>query len=473
MSETAVPAPVPVAPPRRRWRRWVLLGLALLLAAVVGGYLVLDYTRERDLNEAVAEADRLDPGWRFDDLEAARADVPAAENGAALVLAAAAKMPGAWPAPPAAGGLGLDERLADLAPSERPDDADLKLLRTELGRVAGALDVARDLADHPRGRHTVAWSGDLISTSMVHAQQVREVAVMLALDARLRALDGDPEGALRSCRAALNAGRSLGDEPLPISQVIRVSCAIQALRALEVVLAQGSASPKSLEELQRALAEEAEEPLQLTAARGERVFFYYSLAGFRSGRVNRANYGLRSSFLGPTGDNIIDGTRARACQAAYLHYDNELVEIAKLPAEEQQERLKALKPPAQRLPLLLDALSRGNDGPSWSQAFHRAKAELRCAAVALAAERYRVAKGQWPEKLDVLVPDYLPAVPADPFDGKPLRLRRTEDGIMVYSVGSDGADNGGNLDRKDGKAPGTDLGFRLWDAARRGSANHP
>jgi hypothetical protein len=466
MSETAVPEPQPLAPPRRRWRLWVLVGLALVLAAVVGGFVALDYFRERDLRAAEAEADRLDPGWDFDALEAARADVPDAENGAALVLAA--KVPGAWPAAPAAAVPGLEERFADLAPPQRPDDDTMKLLRAELAKVAGTLDVARDLADRPRGRFAVTWSGDLIGTMMSHVQQVRVVGFALTFDAYLRALDGDGDGALRSCRASLNAGRALGDEPAPISQFIRASGSRRAARAAERVLALGEASPQSLAEMQRALAEEAEEPLQLTTARAQRVFFYHSLAAMRSGKVSRANFGLRTSMLGRHGDDFIDGARARACQTAYLHYHNEMVEIAKLPVEKQQDRLKSLSPPPQRLPLLLDALARDGDEPSAVWAFHRAKAELRCAAVALAAERFRLAKGHWPERLEDLVPDYLPAVPADPFDGRPLRLRRMDDGILVYSVGADGEDNGGNVDRKNERSPGTDLGFRLWDTARRG-----
>ncbi len=471
MSETAIPEPVPVSPPRSRWprRALALLGLAAVLAVVVGVYLYFDYARERDLRETIAEADRLDPGWRFDDLEAARAEVSNAENGAPLVLAAAARMPGRWPAPPPAGGPELEERLANLAPPERPDEADLKNLRAELAKVAAALDVARDLADRPRGRHTVAWSADLISTMMTHVQQTRDVARLLAFDARLRALDGDTEGALRSCRAALNAGRSLGDEPALISQLVRVSCARQGVRALEQVLAQGEASPKALEDLQRALAEEAEEPWELTGARAERAFYFQALGAMQNGKVNRANFGLRSSVLGPTGDNFIDRAQARACQAVYLHFDNQLVEIAKLPPENQAERLKALRPPPERLPLLLEALTRGEDGPWMVRAF-QGKAELRCTAAALAAERYRLAKGRWPDGLDALVPDYLAAMPADPFDGRPLRLRRLADGIVIYSIGADGTDDGGRLDRKDPKAPGTDLGFQLWDADKRGSA---
>ena len=68
------------------------------------------------------------------------------------------------------------------------------------------------------------------------------------------------------------------------------------------------------------------------------------------------------------------------------------------------------------------------------------------ARVACALERYRLANGHFPEILNALVPQYLKELPQDIMDGQPLRYRRTEDGqFVLYSVGSDGVDNGGQL----------------------------
>src|SRR5207247_417513 len=91
----------------------------------------------------------------------------------------------------------------------------------------------------------------------------------------------------------------------------------------------------------------------------------------------------------------------------------------------------------------------------------------RCAAAAVAAERFRQRTDQWPAAIDELVKaGLLKAVPTDPYDGRPLRLKRVADGLAIYAVGPDLADNGGNLDRNAIK-PGTDLGFRLWDVPAR------
>ena len=51
-----------------------------------------------------------------------------------------------------------------------------------------------------------------------------------------------------------------------------------------------------------------------------------------------------------------------------------------------------------------------------------------------------------PASLDELVPRYLPSVPLDPFDGKPLRYSASKQ--VIHSVGTDGKDAAGS-DRVD------------------------
>lgn len=63
------------------------------------------------------------------------------------------------------------------------------------------------------------------------------------------------------------------------------------------------------------------------------------------------------------------------------------------------------------------------------------------AAIALAA--FHREHRAWPSSLDQLVPAYLPALPLDIFDGKPLRYRLATNGPLLYSIGSDFTDDGG------------------------------
>ena len=78
-------------------------------------------------------------------------------------------------------------------------------------------------------------------------------------------------------------------------------------------------------------------------------------------------------------------------------------------------------------------------------------ARLRATQTALAIELWRAAKESptsAPEKLDELVPQFLAQIPADPFDGKPLRYARQKAGYIVYSLGPSGVDNGGQINLK-------------------------
>ncbi len=67
------------------------------------------------------------------------------------------------------------------------------------------------------------------------------------------------------------------------------------------------------------------------------------------------------------------------------------------------------------------------------------------AAIALAIRLYVLDHGRRPARLEALVPDYLPAVPDDPFarDGRAIRYRSDEAQPLLYSVWLNGADDGG------------------------------
>ena len=85
----------------------------------------------------------------------------------------------------------------------------------------------------------------------------------------------------------------------------------------------------------------------------------------------------------------------------------------------------------------------------------RLRAEFRLLISGLALRCYTVENGQPPERLADLVPDYLSELPKDPYSGKPLLYRRNAKGYVLYSVGSDGRDDGGQPG--DNIEPGTDM----------------
>jgi len=85
--------------------------------------------------------------------------------------------------------------------------------------------------------------------------------------------------------------------------------------------------------------------------------------------------------------------------------------------------------------------------PAYDKALLRTSdnlARFRLLLLKLAVHAYRLDNAEPPAELEALVPDYLPAIPMDPFSGKPL-LGLVRDGtFVVYSVGPDGEDDEAN-----------------------------
>jgi hypothetical protein len=67
----------------------------------------------------------------------------------------------------------------------------------------------------------------------------------------------------------------------------------------------------------------------------------------------------------------------------------------------------------------------------------------------------------------------LKEVPVDPYNGEALRYKLRPNGAVVYSVGTDGVDNGGAINRAQYLNPGVDQGFELWDVDARRQAPLP
>jgi len=94
------------------------------------------------------------------------------------------------------------------------------------------------------------------------------------------------------------------------------------------------------------------------------------------------------------------------------------------------------------------------------------EANARQVRIAVALTRYRLKHGAYPSDLGALVPEWLPAIPADPFDQKAMRYRLDGRDAIIYSVGRNGKDDGGNIEpaARAGRDDHADHGYRLAGA---------
>ena len=237
-----------LSPPRvSRRRRYLIVVLLAGITLVGGTYYWLLGSSNRQIQAAMDEADRLDPGWQFADLEAARAVIPDKENSALHVLAARELLPPNWQKwmnPPPVGP-GLVESLEDLSPEIKLNEKQHQGLAGELQKAEPAIAEASRVAGMPRGRYAIKWSKDVVGTLVPHVDSARLISRILRYDATLQAEAGDQSGALASVAAAIYVGRSLGDEPSMAAQIARMYCSRQALIALERTLAQSERAQRN------------------------------------------------------------------------------------------------------------------------------------------------------------------------------------------------------------------------------------
>ena len=416
---------------------------------------------ESDLAAAVAGLDAAEPDWQIVQLHAARNKrLPPSERNAASLALEAVKL-----APPSLAEFDPQGEFRTSAVSNRlcgeSTIAEAERVRAE---CVAALAVARRLRDTSEGGFAVTPAlPHPIGTLTPHVLKLREAANLLALDALVEARAGRPAPALDSCRAVLNVGAGgIGDEPLLISQLVRISCALTAVTATERALAWGADPPDAgLARLQTALASERVAPRLEYGYRGDRALVFAELAG-----LDVAGELAKQLPPGPASDALVRlaghylRREVAAGRLAALKLHAGLIAAAKLPDDVRRSRATAgaLRRVPEPLPWELGAAVAYELRPSASRldaAENRVRARLACAEVGMACERFRLKTGRFPAKLGDLPAELLAAVPSDPYTGGPLGYRVGADGVTVYSTGPDKIDDGG------------DIGFRLWNADRR------
>jgi hypothetical protein len=478
MSEKENPERPILEPPRVKGRNVLLVGASILVClALAYDYFVIHSMEkagqqdtlqeeiqqgnpEERLQEAIAEADRLDPGWRLAQSEEKRATIPDEQNSALVIMAAHNLLPANWPLwerPEAPENQNRSQEelrslhagLWDVEPPVQLNEDQTKALRQELRRAEEALTSARKVAALPKGRFPNTRGGSAVWISR-----------LLYYDALLRAQDEDLDGALTSYRAVLNCCRSIDNRA---GMGLPVNWLQMAIKMVERTLAQGELSEAALLSIQRDLEEEVEQLSLLTEAREKRRANDAWMQAVQNEETKPISPYIKMS-LDPSELALVRRVIINL-RPVLLKHNNRFVEFAKLPEEQQLARLKELQvAEADIHPLAPFEVRRMFAAPTViTAAFHRYQASLRSDFVMVSVERFRRAQGRWPDTLNDLVPSYLPKVPLDPFEGSPLRYRRLDDGVVVYSVGLDGRDNLDIDPRKDAR----DLGFRLWDVPKR------
>jgi hypothetical protein len=492
----------PPSPRRPRFWLRILLLFAFILAAPFGWFLIGRVRVEWRLRSAWAEAERLDPGWRYDELEAKRGPLPDAENGAAPIFEAIAHFPKRgyepqWTQIPFAPDISKDEReswgwkfehaLFDLPGNVALNVQQEKALVGEVKDWSAALEAARRLKNYRAARfHYTIKNGHRL---WEQASATRGIAELLHWDLLVHCHRQDWRAAVDSIQAACALGHMHAEEAVIVNQLLRHALYWTALTSSQRLVGQGEPPATLLSEIRQKLRLEVEHPHLIwivRAARDDVEVMFQQLQSasltdeefaeimWASGQDQKqANDGAAG---GPATNGLFNQWRERASRdwkarhAELVESLNQWTFLAKLPIQEQFEAFKRRKAVG---PAELDRTVQNVVESSF-----RLHAQLRATDAGLAVECYRQKHGRWPERLDDLTPECCDAVPIDMYTGKPLQYRRHKDGVVVYSVGPDEKDNGGKL-RREADEPyvpfpeGLDFGIMLWDVAKRRAPPRP
>jgi hypothetical protein len=433
---------------------WPLVGLAAMFvlakAVAAGTLLFIDNAVMAEVRAARVEAAGV--------LQSVVPPVlPADDNAAPLYLQAF-------------GLLEADKALRnEKSPLEQATVADLgtEEVAAILARHAATLDLLRRATAKPGCRFDRDWSRISYSTTLPEISSIRQAARLLALAARRAAADGDVATALADLIRVHRLAGHVAAEPIVISGLVDFAIDAMALETLAEIL------PRATAEDAAPLADPAladfvrAQPSIQRQFLGEEAFGLGTFADLVEGKV-----GLDDLSIGPAPAGISFLYRCFFVPAELAEYQaamkrlQELAHRAAEPGERYPEIARAAEAVEREVAagrrgyfasLLVPALSRVFEAQARSQARHRA------AAVLLAATRARLEAGALPESAESLVPEWLLALPADPFRTEgPLTVKTNADGWLVYSVGPDGEDDGGPMPAGAKPAEGNDdIGLRL------------
>jgi hypothetical protein len=265
------------------------------------------------------------------------------------------------------------------------------------------------------------------------AQDRRHAGQLLHVSAVYYANQGDTVAAVTAIEDGLRLSDSLQRESGLIGYLLRIGCLGLTLNGLERSLSLTAFTDTQLKELSAALARTGSTLNFTRAIVTERCFMI--------------EIWRNPSRLGPTGPSLpvrmLPGMR-QTWLTDILDHMGAYIEASPLPPAERLKRFRQIRDRMQQLSFL--HVMAKDTTPAIARVAEldlRARAHLELAQTALAIERYRLAGGKVPQRLEELVPQYLKEVPSDPFDGNPIRYRRADPGYCLYSVSDDGQDNGG------------------------------
>lgn len=308
----------------------------------------------------------------------------------------------------------LPERGAPLEPEA------LEPSQRLLDQNEDTLALAHQAAKLIRARYPIDLTVG-VDVDLGYLKTLRHLARLLALEANVNAQQGDTQAAVDALAAMAALARSLINEPILMSQLVRIAIVDMTVDHLARVVSLTPLQPEHLDALVNALVA-ASDPQALTRALiGECVFNLSAIPNA----------------------NPVAKWRFAVDQRALMNRYDALIDASRLDPPEMHAAFEALHDPepsaldrfiSPLTHILMPALTRSHN------AFLRERIHLDLVRSIAAIETFRLDTNQLPESLNALVPTYLDAVPTDPYTEQPILYKTRDLGYVVYSAGPNAID---------------------------------
>jgi len=319
-------------------------------------------------------------------------------------------------------------------------ESELETIRSALEAYPNVMPLLRQAAaceKYERQMDSAAAPADWLSDLLTHISNFKAVARLLRVQALLQLADSQPDEALRTCILSLRLARQFQREPMITPYLMSLACRSIAANTANRVLRAGPISSESRQSLEIELALHDSFQGHKQALGTERVFgleSFRTMPGCNIWIVMRPMWNDVASYY-------LDMIDHHQTLASRPYSDLESSDLQ--PGQKSAGGFRTV------VDLVVPAILAAREGTE------RARARMRCLRV-LNALQSRT------ETIDPQVPDLsqlgLPTeATIDPYTGEPLLVKRLPEGWLIYSVGKDLKDNGGNVD-DDVEAP-ADVGI--------------
>ena len=295
-----------------------------------------------------------------------------------------------------------------------------------------------------------------------HLATLRNLARFLAASAYALAERGEGPAAWACIVPQLQIADFLREEPLLITQLVRIAVAKTALATLQEVAALTPPEAATYQHLD-ALLDRLDDAAPLVAAiDGERLLlgeWVFSQPPEKVVELLKASGEVKDA-------PALTAAQLAAERAVYTAAVLHLADLAGQPYYQVKDDLaRAPGSPGNADAVMASVVARSLL-PVLATCCGKAaacQATVRVARFGLRLMAYRAEQGAYPARLDGLqLADVAPAKQLDPFTGKALCYRLEGNGFVLYSVGLDGTDNGGTPRQGDAQQ---DLDI-VWRATR-------